>query len=380
MNTKYRCVIYYLLCSLFCIISSCTSAQDTSQTASKQLDAVKNAIASEQHRIKLTQKSRHEIEQALKADDIAIATVVKKLNKLDQQLIEINKQLKQLNQEQQKLTIAKNKQEQLLAKQIQTAYTSGQHNYLKLLLNQEEPSEVQRSLVYYQYLNKARIDEIDAFKSTIAKLVEVMAQRQKKSQQLAEFKTIQQQQQQVLITEKIKRSQTINALNKQLTSSKDKLTKLITEESNLVAALEELRKLAKKNVKLMGLNKLRNTLLWPVKGKIQHTFGSKKQGYLKWKGVLLSAPVGRQVNSIYNGTVLFSDWLKGYGLVTVVDHGEGYMSLYGHNQALLKNVGDRVETGEPIALVGQSGGQSQASLYFEIRYKGQAINPKSWCK
>jgi septal ring factor EnvC (AmiA/AmiB activator) len=94
----------------------------------------------------------------------------------------------------------------------------------------------------------------------------------------------------------------------------------------------------------------------------------------------MAASIGKQVKTIHNGTVLFSDWLKGYGLVTVIDHGEGYMSLYGHNQALLKSVGDRVETGEPIALVGQSGGQSQSALYFEIRHNGQAVNPKIWCR
>ena len=111
-----------------------------------------------------------------------------------------------------------------------------------------------------------------------------------------------------------------------------------------------------------------------------HRFGTRKQGYLKWKGVLISSAVGKQVKSIHNGTVLFSDWLKGYGLVTVVDHGKGYMSLYGHNQTLLKNVGDQVEQGEPIALTGQSGGQQQSGLYFEIRHQGKAVNPRLWCK
>ena len=137
---------------------------------------------------------------------------------------------------------------------------------------------------------------------------------------------------------------------------------------------------AKQAENLVGLSKLKRKLSWPVKGRINHSFGSSKQGYLKWKGVFLSAPIGREVKTIHNGTVLFSDWLKGYGLVTVVDHGDGYMSLYGHNQALLKSVGDRVEAGEPIALVGQSGGQANSGLYFEIRHTGIAVNPKLWCK
>jgi len=131
---------------------------------------------------------------------------------------------------------------------------------------------------------------------------------------------------------------------------------------------------------LNGLSKFKNKLQWPVQGRITHAFGQRKQGYLRWKGVLMSAPVGKPVYTIHNGTVLFADWLKGYGLVVVIDHGKGYMSLYGHNQTLLKNVGDRVEIGEPIALVGQSGGQNNAGVYFEIRHKGKPVNPKHWCK
>ena len=163
-------------------------------------------------------------------------------------------------------------------------------------------------------------------------------------------------------------------------NSKQLLTKLVEEEENLISALQQLAQLSKPDEELNGLSQLKRKLAWPVKGRINRSFGSKKQGYLKWKGVLMAAPVGRQVKTIHNGTVLFADWLKGYGLVTVIDHGQGYMSLYGHNQTLLKSVGERVETGEPIALVGQSGGQLRPGLYFEIRYRGQAVNPKKWCR
>ena len=172
-------------------------------------------------------------------------------------------------------------------------------------------------------------------------------------------------------------------MNQKALTEQQKLAKLEREESALVSLLKRMAAdaaKAKQAENLVGLSKLKRKLSWPVKGRINHSFGSSKQGYLKWKGVFLSAPIGREVKTIHNGTVLFSDWLKGYGLVTVVDHGDGYMSLYGHNQALLKSVGDRVEAGEPIALVGQSGGQANSGLYFEIRHTGIAVNPKLWCK
>ena len=194
------------------------------------------------------------------------------------------------------------------------------------------------------------------------------------------LKVNQQQQEHSLSKNKNKRSKTLASLSKKLLSSKQKLAKLKAEEANLTAALQKLTVLIRAEIDLIGLSKLKRRLSWPVKGRILRSFGSRKQGYLKWKGVLLGAPIGRQVQTIHNGTILFSDWLKGYGLLIVIDHGNGYMSLYAHNQALLKSVGDRVETGEAIALVGQSGGQDQAGLYFEIRHQGKAVNPKLWCR
>ncbi len=224
------------------------------------------------------------------------------------------------------------------------------------------------------------MSEIDQFQATISDLLQVTTDHQEQIEQLEQLKTKQTKQDELLKRNKAQRKNTLTILSKKLLTSQQQLAKLKSEENNLNSALKKLSALIKSEISLTGLSKLKNRLSWPVKGRTLHRFGSRKQGYLKWKGVLLSAPIGRQVNTIHNGTVLFSDWLKGYGLLTVIDHGNGYMSLYAHNQTLLKSVGDRVETGEPIALVGQSGGQQQSGLYFEIRHQGKAVNPKLWCK
>ncbi|WP_426369339.1 murein hydrolase activator EnvC family protein [Pseudocolwellia sp. HL-MZ7] len=179
---------------------------------------------------------------------------------------------------------------------------------------------------------------------------------------------------------KDKRTATLALIKKEQLSTEQQLNQLVAEEKSLKYTLEKIQTLAKSSKKLNGLAKLKRKLKWPVAGKIVHSFGTQKHGYIKWKGVLLRAKTGQQVKSIANGKVLFSDWLKGYGLVTIIDHGKGYMSLYGHNQTLLKKVGDYVEQGEPISLVGQSGGQSEPALYFEVRSSGQAQNPKLWCR
>jgi septal ring factor EnvC (AmiA/AmiB activator) len=127
-----------------------------------------------------------------------------------------------------------------------------------------------------------------------------------------------------------------------------------------------------------GLAKRKGKLPAPVKGRIRHLFGSRRQGQVSWKGIVIDGAEGDPVNTIAPGRVLYADWLRGFGLVAIVDHGEGYMSVYGRNQALLKNVGDSVIAGDTISLVGNSGGQAQPGLYFEIRHKGKALNPSQW--
>lgn len=350
------------------------------QSATDKLDDVKRAIVSEKETIKQVNQQRQKLQAQLKRDEIAIADSIKTLSSLKQSLSKTHQKLKALAQQQQTLQAEKKHQETLLATQLRSAYSSGHHDYLKLILNQQKPSTVQRTVSYYQYLNKARINEIEAFKATLANLLVVEQKQRQESEKLEQFKSEQERHQQSLQAQQNSRKKTVSALNQQLLSSQQQLEKLIAEENNLTEALERIARLSKQEFDLVGLSQFKKKLNWPVKGKVIRNFGSRKQGYLKWKGMLISAPVGRSVNTIHNGVVLFSDWLKGYGLLTVIDHGEGYMSLYGHNQALLKSVGDRVEMGEPIALVGQTGGQTQSALYFEVRYQGKATNPRNWLR
>ncbi len=364
----------------FSMAADITNHQNSKQQNTRKLNDVQQAIAKQESNIFKTNKNRAALEQQLKNDDLAIAKAAKTISDTNQQLKVTHKKIAALSKEKQQLGVQKNQQERILAQQLRSAYTTGQHSYLKLVLNQDESKKIQRTISYYQYLNKARIKEIDKFQATITQLMQVTTQHQEQVAQLKTLNLNQKKQKKSLSKNKNKRSNTLAYLNKKLLSSKQQLAKLKSEEANLTAALQKLTALIRAEINLMGLSKLKRKLSWPIKGRLLRSFGSQKQGYLKWKGVLLGAPIGRQVQTIHNGTILFSDWLKGYGLLIVIDHGNGYMSLYAHNQALLKSVGDRVETGEPIALVGQSGGQDQAGLYFEIRHQGKAVNPKLWCK
>jgi len=363
-----------------CIASSPVQADTNKKNTDQKLSDVKKAIKKQKSSIVQFNKDRVALEKKLQEDDIAIGKASKAINSTRVELKATKQKIAELEKRKITLIAQKQHQEQLLAQQLRAAYSTGHHDYIKLLLNQENPAKVQRTVTYYNYLNAAKIKEIEQFQATLSALLEVTTEHQEKVASLRKLKEQQNEQKLALQHSKKQQAKTLALLSKELLSSTQQLAKLETEEDDLVAALKKLESLVQAQYNLTGLSKLRKKLRWPVKGNLVRSFGSQKQGYLTWKGVLMTAPLGRQVQTIHNGTVLFADWLKGYGLVTVIDHGDGYMSLYGHNQTLLKNVGDQVETGEPIALIGQSGGQNRPSLYFEIRYRGKAVNPKLWCK
>lgn len=372
------------LSSIFCVLvlSMATSMPSIAQKndANEQLDSVKIKIKKQQETLEQSNQRQKEIEKQLKKDDKSIAITAAKLNKLQQQKKATNKQIATLQAEQKQLQKQKKQQEDSLGEQLRSAYSSGHHDYLKLLLNQQGPSKVERTLTYYQYLNEARINSIEDFKLTIVKLKEIELEQEVQAKKLQQLLEKQQQEKLALEKKQVSRKSTLIALNSTILSSRQRLSKLENEEISLIQTLARIQAKLQLEKQLKGLKSLKNKLSWPSKGRLTHRFGTQKQGYLKWKGVLINSNIGATVNTIHNGKVIFADWLKGYGLVIVIDHGEGYMSLYGHNQALLKNIGDRVETGEPVALVGQSGGQSSSGLYFEIRHKGKPVNPKFWCR
>ena len=356
------------------------NTSDTNTDKNQELNSVQAQIKQQRTSLVKNTQQRLLLEKKLKQGDLAISQVAKEINKIQTDIKTVQIKIATLAKTKQTLTKQKKYQENLLAKQLQAAYSSGNHDYLKLLLNQQKSASVQRTITYYEYLNAARIKEIDQFQITISTLLQVTSEHEEQISSLEQLKINQNLQRLTLQETKDERQVILKEVNKDLLSGQQQLAQLESQERSLVSALKHLESLVREQANLNGLSKLTHKLKWPVNGRLIRSFGSQKRGYITWKGVLMSAPVGRQVSTIHNGTVLFSDWLKGYGLVMVIDHGNGYMSLYGHNQTLLKNTGDNVVTGETIALVGQSGGQSQPGLYFEIRHRGKAVNPKTWCQ
>ncbi|WP_394230649.1 murein hydrolase activator EnvC family protein [Shewanella colwelliana] len=358
---------------------SCTVQASDLKQRQTELEALQKQISSQQSTLKNTNKQHERLISLLKKDEQAIAEAAKKVNKTKQALTATDNKLTELDKRKAELDKLKKTQQDTLSNQLASAYLAGNHDYTKMLLNQQSPATIERLLAYYQYLNNARMASINELQKTLTELVSVeTAQRQQKNR-LNELVLNQQQQAKALNQEQEQRQQTLTQLKRTLNSHGAKLEQLQIEEASLKRVVEQALKAMQDSPAMNGLVSNKG-LRWPTKGRIKSGFGSQRSGQVKWKGIMLSAPEGQNINSIADGQVIYADWLRGFGMVMVIDHGKGYMSLYGHAQTLLKSAGDAVKKSETIALVGRSGGQTEPGLYFEVRHKGQAVDPARYCR
>ncbi|MFC0226534.1 murein hydrolase activator EnvC [Serratia aquatilis] len=390
-----------------------TAAEDNKS----QLKDVQQSIAEKEKAVKRQQLQRSSLQDQLKLQEKTIAQASRALHDTQGSLTELGKDISGLNTSIAKLQQQQSTQQEILAKQLDAAFRQGQHSALQLILSGEESQRSERILAYFGYLNEARQQSIEQLKQTRAQLAEQKSSLVTKQSQQKSLLSEQQIQQQKLEQARSARKKTLTALEASLEKDQQRLVELRQNETRLrdqiaraereakARAEREAREAAKvrEQVKakeqqakktgtsykpsegersLMartgGLGRPEGQAVWPVRGRIEHRFGEQLQGELRWKGMVISASEGSEVKAIADGRVLLADWLQGYGLVVVVEHGKGDMSLYGYNQSALVNVGAQVRAGQPIALVGTSGGRGTPSLYFEIRRQGQAVNPLPW--
>jgi septal ring factor EnvC (AmiA/AmiB activator) len=272
-----------------------------------------------------------------------------------------------------------------LAGQIRAASMIGQEEPLKLLLNQRDPAQTGRVLTYYQYFGKARAGQIAAINSHIAELATLDAGLAEEEARLAALEDQQKGELSRLQGARERRGRALVSLEAESKNRARELTRLKDQQGGLEKLVRELRRALERVDKFPtdskdAFAKLRGKLSWPVAGKLLASFGQTRAGGVKWDGVLVSGSQGSAVRAVYHGRVVYADWLSGLGLLTIIDHGDGYLSLYGHNERLYKEVGERVTAGDTIATVGDSGGRSTPALYFEIRKAGRPVDPRPWFK
>ncbi|KNC69132.1 murein hydrolase activator EnvC family protein [Pseudoalteromonas ardens] len=366
-----------------CLLPLLGQANETRTKA--DLAAVQAELKKSQAAYQQQQASFSALKSTLQSFELEIAKSAKALAFTEQGISENKQQQYTLQREAEQLELQKKRLQRLLAAQLKSAYVTGSHDYSKMLLNQQHAAALERTISYYDYFNQARIAQLEALKSVFAKLAENRAQLERKKKQLLALQAQQTVRRDELMLAQNARKTHLAKLNDKLSQAKAAIAYLEENEQTLISTLETLASEQASSpeqyvAQLQGLQRLKGKLAWPLDGRLKHRFGQRKHVGMNWKGVVIRGSNGTPVNSVAPGQVVYADWLNGFGWVIVLDHGEGFMSLYGHAQTLLKDVGDQVMPGEPIALVGQSGGQTDPGLYFEIRHKGSAVDPVKWCR
>jgi septal ring factor EnvC (AmiA/AmiB activator) len=269
-----------------------------------------------------------------------------------------------------------------LGAQLRAAYLLRDGGPLKLLLNQQDPAELGRLMTYYGYIGRERAVEIASINGNIARIAELYGKIESEDHQLAGLETTQKQQVGQLEQARSQRGKVLASLEKEARNHTEALARLQRQQAALEKLLKDLdRALEKFPVDAKGaFAKLVGQLAWPVEGKLTARFGETRAGGVKWNGVVIAAAHGAPVRAVYHGRVVYADWLPGLGQLLIIDHGGGFLSLYGHNDRLYKAAGAEVKAGDTVAAAGDSGGRAQDELYFEIRRGGKPVDPKPWFK
>lgn len=355
------------------------------ERATKQkLEQIRSEIKALSDQQRTTSGEHANAMRALREQELAIAQAIASLRGLDEKQVRQQGELDKLEQQRATLTVALTAQREALASLLRSAFALGRSEELKLLLQQEDVSTIARVLAYHHYFQKARVGQIDGLLADLKQLADVQLAIESQNADLNATRKQQQAEMQDLESRRMERQQLVAQLDLILKDQQSKLLAMGKDEKSLVDLLDKLRDVfADIPKQLSGAEafaSLRGRLGWPVQGKIATGFGGADESGRKISGLLIPATSGTAVHAIARGRVAYADWLKGYGMLMILDHGDGYMSLYGYNESLRKDVGDWVAPGETIATSGASGGQKTPALYFELRRQGKPLDPKPWLR
>ncbi|HSC66794.1 MAG TPA: peptidoglycan DD-metalloendopeptidase family protein [Cellvibrio sp.] len=344
-----------------------------------------------QKELKKVQGTRSDLQKDLEKSETQINELQKKADEINKELNQQNNELNQLKNERGQLEQARKNQQAQIAEQMRAAHKLGEQSEVKVLLNQESPDQVSRIMKYHSYFMEAHSARMQTYLDTITRIDALTPEIEKKTLELGGMQAELDAQRAQLKAIHGERQQALAKVNSELKNKNQELKQLNKDRQQLQALLERVTKSVAttgainspdyvplpKGGEKFSLRKGR--LPWPTQGRMIHRYGSARiAGQINWNGAYISAPMGNQVIAVHHGRVVFADYFGGHGLLVIVDHGEGYLSLYAHNQSLLKKAGEPVRAGEAIANVGNSGGQAEAGLYFEIRHQGKPIDPGIW--
>jgi septal ring factor EnvC (AmiA/AmiB activator) len=368
-----------LLLLLLSLPGSLLMAADK-QATEAQIQRLQKDIGSLQGSIRQQQGERKSLEQALRDSEADIGQLGNRLAELDQRLAELSSRASDLEGKRDSLRSALAANSDQLQRQLRKQYRLGSQPRLQLLLNQQDPEHIDRMLHYFDLINGELVAQLSLYQQQLAALESTEAALDDTQADLLASRNELQAQRQQLDKARETRKATLAQLSKSIGSKQASLKRLEADRRQLESVLADIEK-ALKAAKLAresrSLTQHKGQLPWPVDGRLVRSFGNNDSG-VSYDGLLIAAPAGREVRAVHRGRVVFSDWLRGYGLLLIIDHGSGYMSLYGHSQRLLKEPGAWVDAGDAVATVGNSGGYTEPSLYFAVRYNGKPTDPGRW--
>lgn len=403
-----------VLLSAFCLLAQA----DERSAAQQQLEKARQDVAELQKLLKTLEKEKSSVQQALQQTEREMGGLERDIKHLQEEIKDSESELQRLDGEKKKLQQSRLEQQQLIGIQARAAYQSGRQEPLRLLLNQQRPEQLSRTLTQYEYLGQARLRQLETFNETLRQLANVEYDIIAQQNRLAERQHELQGRRDELAKVRQQRQQALAKLNREYRSRDQRLRARQQEQAEFARVLRTIEETLARQAREAELARQRaaeaqrlaqqstpgtpgsgpqvssgsgqsgpfaqakGKLPWPVDGRLLARYGSPRAGDARstWDGVLIGASAGSPVRAVHGGRVVFADWLRGAGLLVIIDHGNGYLSLYGHNQSLLKNPGDLVNAGETIATVGSSGGQQSAALYFAIRQQGRPSDPAQWCR
>lgn len=351
---------------------------DDPAQAKKALDAVVEKLNALDRWMNDAEKQRVRWERDVQEKDKEVAAVARSVEESSRALRSVESEIDTLATEQKALEAKRNEQAERIGEHLAASYRIAGEDFLKLLLNQESPDTFERMARYHRYFTDARLDALDEYRTTLDDLADNRFQLETRAEEARERQKELKAREGSLVAERRERQNLINELDREMEGKTSERERLIADRTRLEQLFAEL---SRRSTELDGSAFVarKGSLPWPLSGRVTNAFGqSRADGRLTWHGMLIAADEGTEVKAVFRGRVVFANWLRGFGLLTIIDHGGGFMTLYGHADVLLKTVGDWTEGGEVIARAGKSGGQQISGLYFEVRQKGAARDPIGW--
>ena len=350
----------------------------------EQLQRLRDRIQSLQKELNDTRGQRDTVREELQGQERRIGELLRRLRDIDARLAQDGGILEELRRDAATERRQLDAQLHALETQVRAAYTSGRQQQLKLALNQESPAMVSRLMTYYRYLNAARVARVAQLRQTVGRIEALQTAIGAQTQALAAARNQQLKEKSELESAQRRRTELLTTLDNRVRNQSEEIARLKTDEQRLERLLQEIKSYTLPTPPGLPtatrFARAKGQLPLPFAGRVFARYGEhKKLGDLTWRGIFLTGPEGGKIQAVFRGRVAYADWLRGFGLLLILDHGDGYMTLYGHNQTLHRQVGDWVEAGQPIAAAGRTGDAPASGVYFEIRHNGKPYDPLQWC-